>query len=111
MSNTTNHSYIIIQLLHEFNHLSIASGFGADIPNGFSALNLLSSATFLKATADCANVQTGQQHAAIISTIHGSSGNPIKFLVFARLQAIIQHGPARKKAGIHKPPQSFLSSI
>ena len=73
---------------------SISScSFGATIPNGLSKPKLLSKLTFLSATALCANVQTGQQHAATMSTTHGSSGNPIRLRVFARLHASMQQGP------------------
>ena len=64
---TTSFFVLFTQLCYR----SISSYLGAVIPNGLPAPNLLSNATLLNATADCANEQNGQQHAAIISTIHG----------------------------------------
>ena len=90
-------------------HRDMSSCFGATIPRGLSRPSLLSSATFLSATALCAITHKGQQQDAHISIIQGSSGRPIILLVFARLQAIMQHGPPTKNAGTQSPPQSFLS--
>ena len=85
------------------------AGFGVSRPNGLSNPILLSRAVLRSETATCTMAQQGQQQAAPISTIHGSLGSPMSARAFDRDPAMRQ-GAHRKKAGTHRPPQSFLSS-